>query len=396
MRPVIAVFGEWSQTNIGDHAIHEGVQAFFHECGWQVRSFELGALRPASCASAGVAEVAQLRELRWRATSVLNSLPAAKRSLRGIRQRLLMRRLLPLLTDCDAICVGGGALLTDINLHFMQSLAVLTHAARRLRKPLLCLGCSADGQWSARGREIVRDFLATSCYVAVRDHATAERVVPLLDRCVPIFGDFALSTNRLHADDGPQRVTARYLLAVNVSQVATPYTSSQSRYEDGLVEIVRQVLARNADVRPIAIFTTGTAQDLAPATRVYQRLLSAGVELHAGRDLAQVRQLLGASRAVLASRLHAAILSLAQHTPVIGYSATPKLGNFFDSLGLDDDSFGPNDEPPRVVQRLFSVMSRPVSFSPSACAAMVAARQLARHYLSSLAAVRPIAEVVHS
>src|SRR5688500_5610741 len=165
--PTVAAFGEWSETNIGDHAIHEGVGTFFNDCGWRVRSFDLGALRPASGARPGVTSISQLNDSRVMPLRALDTMPAAKRALRCWRQQLLVKRLLPDLARCDAICVGGGALLMDINLHFPQSLEALTWAARRLNKPLLCLGCSTESDWSPRGRQIVHDFLSACGFVAV-------------------------------------------------------------------------------------------------------------------------------------------------------------------------------------------------------------------------------------
>src|SRR5262249_23776361 len=145
-KPCIAVFGEWSGTNLGDRAIHEGVERFFSEQGWQIESYEFGALRrtPRARVRQAPASVAAPARRPWH-----SRLPRpAARGIRAMRQRARARQLVPHLESADAICIGGGALLTDINLQFPQSLTAIGKVARHLDKPLLCLGCSAEGAWS--------------------------------------------------------------------------------------------------------------------------------------------------------------------------------------------------------------------------------------------------------
>lgn len=390
-QPTVAAFGEWSETNIGDHAIHEGVRNFFGACDWRVRSFDLGALRPAAGTrpdAAGSPRDAEVRR-RW-SVPMLDAVPAAKRTVRGWRQRWLIQGLLPSLAACDAICVGGGALLMDDNLHFPQSLAALTWAARELDKPLLCLGCSAEGDWSGRGRRIVREFLARCGFVAVRDRASAERVADLLGHAVPIFGDFALPASTLSESDDPRsrRTPPRYLLAVNATHLLPPYDAHRQRYEHGLCEVIAHAVAQLPIATPaparIAVFTTGTAQDLEPAARLCQRLAPFGAELHPGRSLHQVRELLRTSGGVVAARLHAAVIALAERSPVIGYSATPKIGNFFRSIGLDDCSFGPDDPSIAVVDRLRRLVRSGQPIPARTAAAEQRVQAAARKFLESL------------
>ncbi len=378
-QPVVAAFGEWSETNIGDHAIHEGVLHFFAECGWRVRCYDFGALRPSAGPRPGVTADRAPDAFDLRAS--LAAVPAAKRLVRGWRQQFLIKRLLPQLVQCDAICVGGGALLMDSNLHFPQSLAALTWAARRLRKPLLCLGCSAEGHWSWRGRGIVREFVDLCDFIAVRDRASARRIAQLAQREVPVFGDFALAPGLVQP---PEAAGRRYLLAVNVSHVPAAQGDLQQRYEDGVVRLVQRVLERVPGAKA-ALFTTGTAQDLAPAARVLGRLAASGVELHPGRSLDQLRGLMRDSCAVVATRLHAAIIGLAQGVPVIGYSATPKLGNFFDTLDLGRHSFTVDDALARVVAELQRLLRAGPQLPTPACAAIEQTRRAARRFLEQVA-----------
>ncbi len=329
-RPEVAAFGEWDTANLGDRGIHEGVLRFFTGCGWGVRSFGVSSLAPVP--ADGAFQDAPSGKLE-RVRAMLRSAPRLKRTLRGARQRVRMAGLLAELGQVQAIAVGGGALLTDSNLHFPQSLAQLARAARRLDKPVLCLGCSVEGDWSGAGERMIRDFLAACHVIAARDDATAARLGEVLGTPPPVFGDFCLSEERILG--GSARGEERIALAINVCQLAGPWAPAQERYEEAMVALVNR-LARSAAARRAAIrvFTTGPAEDTHAAERVFARLAARGAELHLPRNLAQLSAMLRTSAAVVATRLHGAVLALAEHTPAVGISTAPKLRNFFSTLGI--------------------------------------------------------------
>lgn len=334
VEPEVAIFGECDTGNIGDRAIHLEALRFFRQCGWRTSSYSIGSLLPARIDS--VAETASLR--RVSITGAMDRLPPAKRALRAVRQRLRMRRLMPSLAAVRAICVGGGALLSDANLHFPQSLAVLTKAVRVLDKPLLCLGCSIEGSWSAHGAKQIREFLAACSIVAVRDSITAERIAEVLSRPVPVFGDFCLTEADARNDAHCQHL--RHGLALNVCEMADQWRAEQQRYEDALVALARRMVQRSAGgAQPVRIFTTGTADDTKPARRVFSRLAGMGAELHLPRTLDELTVTLRESAITVATRLHGAILAISEQAPVVGFSAAPKLRNFLLTMQMEEYSF---------------------------------------------------------
>jgi polysaccharide pyruvyl transferase WcaK-like protein len=337
--PEVAVFAECDTSNLGDRAIHREVVRFFSECGWRASSYGLGSLAPAKLQEGnGPASFAPQR-----AADAVRRLPAVKRPLREIRQRYRMLRLLRPLSRVQLISVGGGALLTDINLHFPQSLAVLAESARLLNKPLLCLGCSAEGAWSARGEEKIRKFLDACTVVTARDQATARRVAAVVGRPVPVFGDFCLTeTQMLNAGcrDHP-----REALALNVCQHLGAWGAQQQRYEDALIAVANELARRpvGRGQRTIRVFTTGLPDDAPAARRVFARFGGHGAELHLPATLEQLESMLATSALVIASRLHGAVLALAAGAATVGFSPAPKVRNFLSTMGLDQYCFGVYD-----------------------------------------------------
>jgi polysaccharide pyruvyl transferase WcaK-like protein len=254
-----------------------------------------------------------------------------KRAVRGVWQRVRMLRLLPQLERVQAISVGGGALLSDDNLHFPQSLVELGRYARAFDKPLLCLGCSAEGAWSPRGWRMIREFLEACSVLAVRDGETAGRLGAALGSAPPVFGDFCLSAASMVRG----YPAGRHQLAINVSQLAGPWAAEQERFEDALVAAAKSAGTRMARRGVgLCIFTTGLAEDARVAQRVHARLEAGGGRLCLPASLDQLSALLNTACVVVATRLHGAILPLAGGVPVVGLGVSPKLRNFFSTMNI--------------------------------------------------------------
>lgn len=346
-RPEIAVFGEWDTSNLGDRGIHRGVLRFLAECGWDARSYGLSTLShvpaDAACPVASPSAPGPVH-------GMLGSAPRLKRMLRGARQRMLMAALSPRLAQARAILVGGGALLSDADLHFPQSLVRLARFARRHNAPLFCLGCSIEGEWSEQGSRMIREFLAACDVVSVRDHATAAQLAAVLGAPPPVFGDFCLWETSL-AGNGAH-AQGRRAYAVNVSQLPGAWAAEQAQYEQALVILTRRLAQRaQAQGMSVRLFTTGTPEDARAAGRVFASVEAPGVELYLPENLAQLSAMLRASAVAVSTRLHAAILALAEKTPTVGFSAGPKVRNFFSTLGIQRCAYDV-DGAPRLVDWL--------------------------------------------
>lgn len=324
--PEVAVFGEWNTSNLGDRAIGRAARAFFAECGWRATPYALGSLRRVAWVDAHsvLPSSPALRGL-----STLTFVP--RRTFRALRQRYRSAQLAAPLERVRAIMVGGGNLLSDTNLHFPQSLAAVARLAATLGKPLLCLGCSAAGPWSTQGERLLRGFLDSCALVGARDAHTAARV-RALGRAVPLtlFGDFCLDEHHLQ----DLHESERDGVALNVFHAPEHCGITQTQYEEAVVGL-GQALVRSS--KTVRVFTTGTAQDAAAAQRVSARL---GCAVLVPARLAELESLLRASSLVVASRLHAAILGLAQGAVVLSYSPSIKVANYLETMRLGEYVFG--------------------------------------------------------
>jgi polysaccharide pyruvyl transferase WcaK-like protein len=347
--PRVAVFGEWNTTNLGDRAIFEGVIEFFEEIGWAVNGYGLGSLTsvPSSDAFSLPGENNLREDLEGLMLKEVSEhkftyyhyalFGQLKRPLRNLRQHLRIRKLIPQLQEVQAIVVGGGALLSDWDLHFPQSLKTLTWAAKELQIPLFCLGCSAEGEWSSKGKQIITDFAQACHYLATRDQGTATRISELLSRPIDVFGDFALKKFQDRQATVP---TQKKVLAVNVMQLPKIFEEYQQIYESVLIDSLNTFCHENsADHKLyVKLFTTGTSEDIPPAKRVLSHLNFEGKSLAIPSDLKSLQTIIRNGHVVVAARLHAAILAISEGKPVIGFSVGNKIERFFSIMGVDEYS----------------------------------------------------------
>lgn len=348
----VAVFGAHSETNLGDHAIYRGVKQFFSLPGMVVDTYRCGVLRPYSDPDGASGDGgAETRGARSTLTERLSSVRLLKRSVRGIRQEWLVRRLMPQLAQADLVCVGGGELLSDRELYFPQSLVAIARAVQTLRIPLWCLGCGTCGQWTDRGQQMIVEFLESCDAIAVRDHTTAGHVAQVTGRNVPLFGDFAMPLQPLPATGPTPRPFA---LAINVAQVPGVPDAAQDVHETQLVEVGRRFAKAGRGPGRVVLFTTDRSQDQGALDRVRARFGDQGVAVSQPRSVAELEQLLDDSEVIMAGRLHAAVLALARGRPVVGFSPTPKISRFFASFGLEPYSVAPSDGAAQQALQLLS------------------------------------------
>ncbi|MBD2664225.1 putative polysaccharide pyruvyl transferase [Richelia sinica FACHB-800] len=355
----IAAFGEWDTTNLGDRAILQGVTDFLNQHGCLVQPYTFGSLRPIqhhpksqnSATESSQIYFPPVDKIITRDKSVKHdhsfpqqTIKLLKLSLRPLRQRILIQRLIPQLKSVDAILVGGGALLSDLDLHFPQSLAAVTWVAKQLKLPLICLGCSAEGEWSPQGRKIITEFIQNCDFIATRDSGTASRLAEILNESVPIFGDFALID--MQKTRAPNSENEQRILAVNIMEFSNQSSKYQQQYDQVLIQIINLWLAQKDEHAKyqVKLFTTGDIGDIARAKIILEQLPSKNVTFHLFANLEQLRNCLSSSYAVIATRLHSAILALAEGVPVIGLSVDTKINRFFSSLGISSYSLSALDE----------------------------------------------------
>ena len=371
--PRVLLFGEWETSNLGDRAILAGASEWLAQAGIEAVPMFFGALRPTVPSQ-------QPPSTRGALTSVargLRKVGPLLRIARGARARRNVQRLVPLAEDAAAIVVGGGALLDGRDGHFLPSLAALAALARTARRPLFCLGCGRTSDDVPVGREatVLKAFLRTCRFTAVRDPVTAALLEPLAGHALPVFGDFAFRGHLTRA-----RPIGDAVLGVNVMRVEA---GARKRYEEMVVTAVRAA----AGFSRIVVFTTGDPDDGVIATTLVASMRSATnctVVLPGSSE--ELRDVIARCSVIIASRLHAAVLALDEGVRVVDANPDGKIASFFSSLSAEPIT----DLASEAVGQPITVStgSRP---SPSRVTAITEVRERALSMLATLIVDPPAA-----
>ncbi len=335
----IALVGEWNTSNIGDKAIGIKAVRYLLSLGFDVKLFALGSFRYLG----HVATTRQLDELFSPTISAgqvdgvgqkllkfgHRHFPRSKFVFRFFRNYANRQSIRAEFVSCNAVLVGGGALLDDNGLHFPSSLLLIQKICRDLSLPLFSVGCSSSGNFSMAGKYILRKFVNYAQLVAVRDRESKRALQPLSKKDIFIFGDFALGMDL--QEEGKTFVPPRSI-AINVMHFAGSEKHLQHDYELFLKAVINFLRRRNFTV---TLFTTGDQNDLRAAQAVHSMTGQFSTIFHP-RTFQEIVSFLQTKDAVFCTRLHAAIMAIDANVPAIALWVTPKIKNFFETIGLSE------------------------------------------------------------
>ena len=338
---------------------------------------------------------------------VLSRDPAATTRDHAV-QAVARRDLLGAVRSCDAVVLGGGGLLQDVtsSWNLPYHLAPVA-AALAAGLPVVGLGLGAGPLRTRGGRAQVGGLLPRLREVAVRDAGSAE-VLRGLGVPTSVTADAAWAG--LPARDLPGQAT-HDVVAVCPRRVAHPHGLARlapvgaarrlrrvrARWRrgraDGRGEDEEQRLSRSAGALADLVAATGlrlrlvaldTAAD-GPECDALADRLPGSVEAEVVRpSRAAVRDVVGGARLVVATRLHGAVLGLADGRPVVALAYDPKVASLAaGSRGVRHVPWRP-DGGADLAGAAIALLSSPESAQAAALAAD-RARQAERHHGGVLA-----------
>ncbi|HEX8359355.1 MAG TPA: polysaccharide pyruvyl transferase family protein, partial [Longimicrobium sp.] len=247
--------------------------------------------------------------------------------------------------SCDAVVIGGGQLLVDIGFTFAPRIAEVVRIARRQGKPVAFFGCGAGSQWGPVATRLYGEALGYASYISVRDRASARMVERVLEPGRVVT----------HADPGFVADTV-YPVAAREGTPVVGLGMQPLQHLHNFVPGVRHVDeaayhdfwatvaagAAQSGAR-IELFSNGTTEDHAEATRIHQHLATRGVRATlAERPTvpAELAAVLGHYSAMLCTRMHAGIVGFSLGARVVPISWDRKVNNVWDLLGRGDRVLG--------------------------------------------------------
>ena len=249
-------------------------------------------------------------------------------------------------SGANAIAIGGGNLISDIDLNFPTKLTLAIQEAERLRLPFVVYASGVTPQWTTRGTEMMKKAFASPFLraVFVRDHESKR----LWDEKLSQASGFKASVVRdpgLLASDfiAPSRIYGgeRPVAGVGVmSHIAIRYHADNAPdpgyLENWYVELVRGMVEKGYHA---VAFTNGSPEDIAYLAKLQPRLQAiAGdaISFPVQRTPTELCAIISSADVLVAYRMHAVIAAYSFGVPAVGLSWDRKLRSFMASVNRDE------------------------------------------------------------
>ena len=353
----IRLFNVKYSPNLGDGVLSE--------CLEEALAQELGSADVASIDLAGREAYGGSGTGRHLALSVLNILPQPVRRA-AIRLPLVLqsrRKWRPHyrtgVKPCDAVVIGGGNLLADLDLNFPTKLALALDEAARRDLPVAFYGVGCAARWSDTGRHMLARVLARTDLKAVfvRDDASRINWNRLFGHALHVpaelVRDPGLLASETYRAARPISVGRRVGLGI-MSDTAVRYHSDVVLRPGELADwYVAVASALCQDGASVVAFTNGSPEDKAMLAAIAERLEAAApsVTFAEPRTPAELCETIAGLDRLIAFRMHAIIVAYSYGVPALALRWDPKLDAFMASVGLSEQVVAIGEAAPAGIPR---------------------------------------------
>ena len=244
--------------------------------------------------------------------------------------------------NCDIVIFGGGSLIIDNNYVFPINLFFISLICRLNKKKYCIAGVSTRKLSNKFSIFLLQCFIIKSEFVFVRDHKSIDLFVSQFGIIPKFIPDFALLVPQ---QQGTKNLTT---LAINIMGLQSHgYFSCKNNYKKYILSIQRMIKKSN-DYK-ITLFTTGESSDLNALNEIFslfENNRKDDVNVCIPRDLDELLSIYRKNHIIFGTRLHSAILGLANGNKVICFCWDDKIEGFFKSFSFskslvyeDDDFF---------------------------------------------------------
>ncbi|GHD21950.1 polysaccharide pyruvyl transferase family protein [Tianweitania populi] len=288
------------------------------------------------------------------ALKVLDSLPDALRR-KAVRLPLALSASMKWrphyaegLEGASGVVIGGGNLISDIDLNFPTKLPLAIAEAERRNLPVAIYACGAGCDFSEAGLRRLRRAFASPALRAVfvrdQDSKTVwdKLLAPATGHIAQVVRDPGLLASEVYDARSPrQKANSRPIAGLGIiSPIAIRYHSDKApsprALEEWFVEAASGLVRLGFSVR---VFTNGSPEDVAFAARLRPRLASLGssadISFFDQRTPRELCRHIAGFDVMLAHRMHAVIAAYSYGVPAIALEWDRKLRSFMASVGRE-------------------------------------------------------------
>jgi polysaccharide pyruvyl transferase WcaK-like protein len=329
-------------SNLGDAVLVECLEHELEKCGFSASSFDLAGRSHNDTTSAKrkfILDTLQRLPLILRSTATYLALTyLVKTKIRPMFRGALR--------NCDGVVLGGGNLLSDIDLNFPSKIEAVLQEAKRVAIPVAVFGIGVSDDWSKQGERLFRSAFSglNLVHVSVRDERSKDIWDKRLGSVAPpaIVGrDPGLLAGALWRSEVRTRRAAPVVGVSVMSPVALKYHSDTELPDNDVIRrwSVALVYALVDAGYHVNLFTNGSSEDDA-CLRLLAMAISGDSNIMASVTVSErpltaerLAQLIASCDVVIANRLHSNIVAYSFGIPSVGLSWNTKLNSFMNSVG---------------------------------------------------------------
>lgn len=287
----IVVAAEVFSSNLGDYAIYDSLSSLLASRNIKAIPLDISFRRNFTVDSSPQLEYSQ-KSLKSLIPKKLKHHRLTQHILNRtmwylVRQKSVISYWSDLISNSDAVIIGGGQLLTDTSADFHTKIALIAEIAKKFNKPICILGCGVGSELSDKAQKNIIRVLESASFIAVRDLQSAYRLKQLKKNhtSIKVSPDLAFALS-LTANNYtlPQALELKMkVCGFNIMplEALKRYNSKlKDVNNDMYIEFWKRLALKAAEENlQIHIMTNGSIQDYEQADAIYQSILSEGVDV---------------------------------------------------------------------------------------------------------------------
>ena len=274
-------------------------------------------------------------------------IPLAIKSARNWRPRYATS-----LGGASAVVIGGGNLLSDMDLNFPTKLSLAVEEAEKWGLPIFIYGAGVAGNWSSRGEAMVKSAFSKPNVkgIFVRDleskeqwdnrfgDATGHQAIIVRDPGLIAQQIYELpKTSEADLIEGRRPVFGLGIMSHVAIKYHSAHTPSPDYLEQWYIDVAREAIKQGFHLK---VFTNGSPEDRAYAEDLYSRIRALGDEtvlsFPTANNPKELCGIISELDVLIAYRMHAVIAAYSLGVPAIALAWDRKLSSFMKSVDREE------------------------------------------------------------
>lgn len=312
----VSIFNEANSRNIGDVAINAGLTCCLEKLSdgnnLEINNYGLQSALPIKNNSSEH----EHKEKKY------NINPYIYHFLWSIRYLCRISKSINKIKKSNLIIIGGGGIFMDNKMQFSTAIFFIACLSKFFGIKVYCVGVSANKQHSFLSDFLFKKSAGMMDGIFVRDAGSGIIIKNNFFADCDVSGDFAFCVDFYGGDKKNNKVLINVNGAVNVNKV---------KYFEKIKEIIEFYGQERCE-----FVTTGEKEDFVLADS-FLRQTGLAIKINHIKNYIDYMELVSGAHLVVASRLHAAILSIIAKTKVAIINVGEKQKNFFVAAGLENN-----------------------------------------------------------